>query len=149
MFVVKNTIKKQTGPAWNFPQFAVSACKALFQNQWPFILLLLIFQLRINKIANKRNVNYHLSPSGLPSRIHPLTFYKTFRALSLSENFVEFFVNVVMAKFFIMVFRLTENASSQKGWEWHASLYFPLSGDTNIIWIGWPEKTTSIYPSNL
>ena len=68
----------------------------LFQNQISFILLPLFFkeylhpQVRVNKMLNKHSANYHSSPSGLSSRIHPPIFLKSLHASYLSKIFVQF-----------------------------------------------------------
>ena len=74
--------------------------KPIFQDQIPFILLspylkeYLNPQVSINTV-DKHSVNYHVSPSGLTSRMHPLLFMQCFNALSFSRRFVEYCVNSV------------------------------------------------------
>ena len=77
--------------AYNGPLLLCSRClHPLFQNRYPFILLPSLFQPPSHdQQKSRQSVNYHSSPSGLTSRIHPLLFLQTPRDLTLSRNFVE------------------------------------------------------------
>ena len=71
-------------------------------------------QFRINKIVNKKTVDYHPSPSKLTSRIHPLIFLLTPKGFISPEFFLNFFLNLYIPtwlrkSFKFMVLRLLAN----------------------------------------
>ena len=51
-------------------------------------------QVRINKMENEHTVDYHLRPSKLTSRIHPLIFLWTPKRFISPESFLKFFSNL-------------------------------------------------------
>ena len=56
---------------------------------WGYLKL----QVRINKMVNWDNVNYHVFPSRLASKIHHFMFLETLRDLSLSSKYLLIFLS--------------------------------------------------------
>ena len=81
-FVNKKVIKNQTASALNFLQPPIPVCRGAYIPYFkmnPLIFCCPLFSesylnpyVRINKMVNKHNVDYHLSPLQLISRIHSL-----------------------------------------------------------------------------
>ena len=77
-------------------------------------------QVRINKMVNKHTVDYHLSPSQLISRIHPLIFLWAPKGFIFPESFLNFFLNQYIPPWlqkgfkFIMLRLLANTFVSQK-----------------------------------
>ena len=77
---LKKTIKKQTSSAWIFLQPPMQVCRSAyipnFKINAPIFCCPLFFkeylnpQVRINKMINEHNVDYHPNPLELTSRIH-------------------------------------------------------------------------------
>ena len=74
-------------------------------------------QVRINKMVNKRTIDYHSSLSGL-TLIHPLMirFYRLLRALSLSRIFVKFSLKPVYPTMIRENHQISWTAQSQSSW---------------------------------
>ena len=116
----------QTGSKWNFLQLLIQVHRSVyipyFKVNASFFCCLLLFQeylkpeVRISKIVNEHNVDYHPERLGLTWRMHPLIAYDLLRAFSVPpEYLLNFILNLYIPQWFgnlfkSMVFRLFGDA---------------------------------------